>query len=167
MEYVTCNLLGPSATHLGLGNQMFGVAAALSAASDTGRKALFPCLRQVDKYGVYSQNIFRNLDFSDLPTPPKYLYREPEFFYMPIPDNPDLLLEGYFQSEKYFENNRQLIMDTFTLPHDIERYIFLKYSRLINMNNTVSVHIRRGDYLNIFKGCYEILDKEYYQKAFD
>ena len=55
MEFVTCNLLGPSATHFGLGNQMFGVAAALAHANDTEKKALFPCLKQVEKYGNYSQ----------------------------------------------------------------------------------------------------------------
>ena len=125
MEFVTCNLLGPSATHFGLGNQMFGVAAALSNASDTGRKALFPCLKQVGKYGNYSQNIFRSLDFSDLPGPIKHYYKEPEFFHQPLPSKPDLLLEGYFQSEKYFIHNMQLLLDTFTLPGDLERYIYL------------------------------------------
>lgn len=166
MEFVTCNLLGPSATHFGLGNQMFGVAATLSHAQDTGRQALFPCLKQTEKYGNYSQNIFRNLNFSDLGEEIKFLYKEPEFSYLPLPDNPNLLIEGYFQSEKYFSHNKKLILDTFVLPEDLERYIFLKYSRIISMNNTISVHIRRGDYLSIFKGCFEILDKEYYQKAF-
>jgi hypothetical protein len=167
MSFVTCNLLGPSATHFGLGNQMFGVAAALSYAKDTNKKALFPCLKQVGKYGNYSENIFRNLNLGDLEEKIKYFYKEQDFFYTPIPNKPNILLEGYFQSEKYFVKNKQLILDTFTLPEKTLQYLDMKYSRLLYMDNTVSVHIRRGDYLNQFKGCFEILDNDYYDAAFN
>ena len=66
MSFVTCNLLGPSATHFGLGNQMFGVAAALSYAKDTNKRALFPCLKEIEKYGSYSEIIFRNFNSNNI-----------------------------------------------------------------------------------------------------
>jgi len=166
MSFVTCNLMGPSATHFGLGNQMFGVAATLSHAKDTQKLAFFPCLKQVEKYGNYCKNIFRNLNLENIPDTINHFYKEQDFSFSAIPDKSNMLLEGYFQSEKYFENNKELILESFTLPDDLVNYINIKYSRLLYMQNTVSVHIRRGDYLSHFKGCFEILDNDYYDKAF-
>jgi len=166
MSFITCNLLGPSATHHGLGNQLFGVAATLSHAHDTEKKAYFPCLKNKDRYGRYTENIFRKLNLDEPQEQIKNFYQEKNFWFSKIPNLPNLAVEGYFQSEKYFINNENIIRDTFTLPEYLESFLQSKYSLLLGLDNTVSVHIRRGDYLTNFKGCFEILDKEYYEKAF-
>ena len=60
---------------------------------------------------------------------------------------PPLYLDGYFQSEKYFLGNEDLVREFFTFPRITE----VKYTDLINEileNNSVSVHFRRGDYVN-------------------
>lgn len=54
------------------------------------------------------------------------------------------ILDGYWESPKYFSSIENLIKNEFTLkkPSDI----FLKLSKKIE-KNSISVHIRRGDYL--------------------
>ena len=165
--FVTCRLHGPGAANFGLANQMFGVATALSYAKDTDQIALFPCLANTQEYGNYCENIFCKLNIDEPQTTVEHFYQEPRFQYTKIPTANNIALSGYFQSEKYFKHNRELILDTLTLPPQVEDYIEMKYSRLLYMENTVAVHIRRGDYTNIFKGCFEILGTEYYNKAFD
>jgi len=167
MSFIASNLLGPSATHYGLGNQMFGVAAALSHAEDNNIKAVFPCLLDRNRYGSYCDNIFRNLNIENPPAPVQNFYKEPKFSFSKIPKKQNMVIEGYFQSERYFAHNRDLILKTFTLPYKIESYLNFKYSKILSLKNTVSVHIRRGDYLTNFKGCFEILDNEYYSRAFN
>ena len=165
MTFVVCNLLGPGEANYGLANQMFGVAATLSYAKDTNKTPLFPCLNNVQQFGNYHKNIFHKLNTS-LPTEEvRFLYKEPNFRYSPILDYPNLMIEGYFQSEKYFCHNRQLILETLVLPREIEEQINSKYSDILNLDNTVAVHIRRGDYLSIFNGCFEILGDSYYRAA--
>ena len=166
MHFVACNLLGPSEAHFGLGNQMFGAAATLSYAKDTQQDALFPCLTNRGKHGSYVDNIFRELCVRIPDHAPQHFYKEPSFRHVPIPAKNNILLEGYFQSEKYFKHNGDFIRNTFTATEELERYINLKYYRLLDMKNTVSVHIRRGDYTTKFKGCFALLDNEYYDKAF-
>ena len=164
---MTCNLQGPSRAHFGLGNQMFGVATALSYAKDHNKSAIFPCLDNSKKYGGYQKTVFSKLDLTYPPSGVRFThYKEPNFSYNEIPKVKNLLMEGYFQSEKYFAHNREMILNTFEFPEDMQNYVYLKYSRLIDMNNTVSVHVRRGDYITDFSGCFEILNNKYYDEAF-
>jgi len=78
----------------------------------------------------------------------------------------DVFLEGYWQSEKYFQHIRTLLMQVYTWkPISDENNLSILNS--IKMNNSVSVHIRRGDYIenefiNKFHG---ICDKDYYTRA--
>lgn len=56
--------------------------------------------------------------------------------------NADLVfLHGYFQNENYFIENRELISKEFKPAKPIE----FPYSK---ENNTVSIHVRRGDYIS-------------------
>jgi hypothetical protein len=56
-------------------------------------------------------------------------------------------IKGYFQSYKYFENQDDLIRDTFSFPieslDDRNKTLLSK----IQSETTISVHIRRGDYV--------------------
>jgi len=82
----------------------------------------------------------------------------------------DTLICGYWQNEKYFSEIKNQILDDYSFTSGMINCGGLDLSRinsLINNNNTVSVHIRRKDYLN--KQNYEvyggICTKEYYSKA--
>lgn len=58
----------------------------------------------------------------------------------------DIYLEGYWQSERYFENIRELIQKQYTFPvtQSLENKNILNQ---ILKSNSVSIHIRRGEVL--------------------
>lgn len=77
----------------------------------------------------------------------------------------DLFYDGYWQHEEYFINVRDKILQAFSFPpfsYDQN----LKVWSVEQNSNSVSVHIRRGDYLNhpYYKGICGI---DYYKKAID
>lgn len=54
--------------------------------------------------------------------------------------------DGYFQSEKYFKINREIILKEFKFP-ELDANSKVQYEKLYN-HCSVSIHIRRGDYVN-------------------
>lgn len=77
------------------------------------------------------------------------------------------ILSGYWQSEKYFQNNKKQIMNDFLFKYKITDDKNLYILKKIRENNAVSIHVRRGDYIsdkntNKFHGICSIT---YYQKA--
>lgn len=76
------------------------------------------------------------------------------------------LLIGYWQSEKYFREIRNIILDEFTIKSKLygENYLMAK---TITNTNSVSIHIRRSDYLpNTYKDqILESLSLSYYENA--
>lgn len=80
----------------------------------------------------------------------------------------DIYYEGYFQSYKYFDNYSKQIQKLFNFPKFKDKKN-LSFSKLIKSSNSVSLHIRRGDYLN--KTNYNYLgsccDLDYYNKSID
>lgn len=78
-----------------------------------------------------------------------------------------LYLDGYWQSEKYFKDIRQILLKDFTLKKETNN--FLKLKKLIAKTNSVSIHIRRGDYVKrAATGRYHgVLVLDYYQKALE
>lgn len=69
------------------------------------------------------------------------------------------LIDGYWQSEKYFADIASIIKSDFTFPKPSE-----KNRRLVEemeRNNAVSIHVRRGDYLRGFP----VMDESYYRPS--
>lgn len=78
----------------------------------------------------------------------------------------DIYLDGFFQSEKNFLTIRSEILKEFTLKNEINKANLLSE---IQNTNSVSVHIRRGDYVkdkntNQYHGT---CSKEYYLSAIE
>lgn len=69
------------------------------------------------------------------------------------------LIDGYWQSEKYFMSIADAVHKVFTFPEASERNKILAAEMAENIS--VSIHIRRGDYL----GCYPVMDQTYYDPA--
>lgn len=89
----------------------------------------------------------------------KGLFFQPEVFEMA--DN--LYLDGYWQSEKYFFDIRNLLLEEFKFPK-IESEYNRKILDIIENSNSVSIHVRRGDYLN--NNIYSnICSEKYYKSA--
>jgi hypothetical protein len=85
------------------------------------------------------------------------LYKEPTWEYREIPFiEGDVIFEGYFQCEKYFEDYSEEVRKMFG--------IFKEPKDKSSKELSVCVHIRRGDYLKnpLF---HTILQKDYYDKS--
>lgn len=78
-------------------------------------------------------------------------------------------LRGYFQSEKYFKDIKKEVINAFTFTPEVK----LRAERILNQNNaptpesiqSVSVHIRRGDYLDVAPKYGGICVEEYYDEC--
>ena len=147
---VTINLMG------GLGNQMFQVSAAYNLAKINNDTPIFNfnnCITtlQGNKSSKYINNVFSKFNNSNI-IKSSGIYREKKFSYDKIPYISNVCLEGYFQSEKYFIENKEDLSNKFIngLKEDQTRYQeVISFLKKINKGiPLVSVHIRRGDYLN-------------------
>jgi hypothetical protein len=75
----------------------------------------------------------------------------------------DCFLEGYFQSEKYFNDCADVVRQDVTLKNPSP--VFVEKSKEMKIGNTVSVHIRRGDYVG--NPHHPTMDLSYYQKGIE
>jgi hypothetical protein len=160
MESVSVELEG------GLGNYLFQIAAAYSYGLTHNKKPLFPEKSfTVHKHiSTYYDNILTNVIFSS-ENIKSYFYKEPSFNFNKIPFIAgNLHMMGYFQSEKYFNNCKEEIKQLFSYPEEYVLKIKEKYSDLLK-HNTCSIHVRRGDYLNLPK--HPTQDLSYYSKAIE
>lgn len=78
----------------------------------------------------------------------------------------DDYIEGYFQSEKYFKNIRDILLEQFSIKQNLSNYTTEIEKKIIKTKNSCSIHIRRGDFvnttnINIHGNC----DLVYYKKA--
>jgi hypothetical protein len=78
----------------------------------------------------------------------------------------DIYLDGFWQNESYFKDIRDEILKDFTLKQDISNEA-KKYLKNIQNITSVSLHIRRGDYVenNHTNKVHGICDLDYYKKA--
>jgi hypothetical protein len=160
----------------GLGNQMFQYAMGYSLAHDKNMVLKLDIswfnnmgnatprnfeLKIFDKNIEYAENVVinqknfvvRKLKLNrlwDKFIKPKYdIINEPYFHYWKEFNNIDMssYLIGYWQSERYFKHNRDLILRIFSFPeisephnvnfeHEINKYV-----------DSISLHVRRGDYV--------------------
>jgi len=76
-----------------------------------------------------------------------------------------IYVDGFWQNAKYFKDFRNTILNDFKLKKESKNYIKLKTK--IQNNNSVSLHVRRGDYVKSKKtrDFHGLLGLDYYQKA--
>lgn len=58
----------------------------------------------------------------------------------------DTYMEGYWQSERYFKDIKEIILEELAVKHPIEGKN-LELAEMIGSTNSVSLHIRRGDFV--------------------
>jgi len=143
----------------GLGGRMFQIAAAYALALDNNDECAFNfsmgSMSQDHPLLTYRNNVYRKL--KDLPDgwQWKYHYNERRYNYDKIPYYKDLILQGFFASELYFNHRRKEIIELFK---DKETIDTIK----LDFKNSVSLHVRRGDYL---VNASHICSEDYYNKA--
>jgi hypothetical protein len=161
----------------GLGNQIFQVTAAYSHAKNNNDT---PCFNlNYSHTPLQGENIIKYKDilFKEFCHDEKVLdkctnvYSEKKHSYDNIPYTPNQQLQGYFQSEKYFHNHKEEIIDK--LLKGLRNYdkwdeITQEINNLKGELNKpiVSLHVRRGDYLknpHIHPPC----SVSYYNNAID
>jgi len=159
---ITIKLLG------GLGNNLFQIACAYSYSLKNNKELVLVN----EKFGTthnsldsYKNNFLRNVDFvSNLNISGFNSYNEPEFKYNEIPDiENNVLIQGYYQSEKYFKEYSNEVRKLFLCPQEYIDEIKNKYKNLL-LKNICSIHVRRGDYLNS-PDHHPQQDMNYYMKA--
>ena len=137
-----------------LGNQLFQISAAIGLAHKNNDVAKF----KKWEYSEYFKNpINQDLNQSEILS----MINERSFNYTPLMYQRNSDLIGYFQSEKYFENCKDLIRRHF----EFNDFLF-EGSPVAGKDETCSIHIRRGDYLNL-QDYHPFLGSEYYRKSID
>lgn len=176
----------------GLGNQLFQYAAGRSLAEKKKTKLKLDISHyKVNKVRTYSLHHFaiqedfitdneklmlraRNWISKGMKTlgvsAPARRFNEKDFQYDPtffdLPDS--LYIEGYWQSEKYFLPIESIIRKEFVVksePDETNKSLLEQ----INSGNSVSLHIRRGDYvtdLNI-NSIHGVIGLDYYQHSIE
>ena len=159
LSFITFHELGKFGR---LGNQMFQIAAMLSAAVKNGSvmSANWYCgytkkdMRQFFKnaYSLCSDSI-----------KPNFTYNEPVFSYSELPKNKSMNLHGYFQSEKYFKDIEDLIRFYFEPTDSVVVKLKSKYGNIFE--NSCAVHVRRGDFVG--NKTHQVCDQDYYNRAIE
>jgi signal peptidase I len=92
------------------------------------------------------------------------IYVEPKFSYTEIPYKPNLMLDGYFQSEKYFKDFEKETIDLFNFSDkdvtDVKKFL----STIKNGKKITCVHVRRGDYIK-YSNYHLTCDVNFYKKS--
>jgi len=174
----------------GLGNQMFQYAFAYVLEEKTGIKTLFDMSFFEKRYArpYELENFSLNAKFVEdfwLKLKLKIMwklrknlkdkkflglnfYSEPHFEFdkYAFKIKPNTYIEGFFQSEKYFEKFKDEILDAFKFknkPDDFNQFLIDE----INKSNSVSMHIRRGDYVQKkrYQELYANCSLDYYKRG--
>lgn len=90
---------------------------------------------------------------------------------LPLSKHRSLYLYGFWQSEKYFLDIREEVLKTFDFEQALTLYSEevkssnIKWLSEIKQTNSVSVHIRRGDYVQLAHKFGGICTEKYYREA--
>ncbi len=106
----------------------------------------------------------------NIPFKIKRYYKETSYNFNPnfFKLKKNIFLEGAWQSEKYFIEFKDILQENLVLKTNvIERVVDL--AEKIKRQESVSVHVRRGDYLRkkIILEWHGVLELDYYQKALE
>jgi hypothetical protein len=159
MKEVSSILMG------GLGNYMFQIAAAYAYAKRYNMHIGFNCAESSGPHKhitEYQNNVLKGVNLYYTRRNQPLQHSESGFHYQEIPNyKNNILLYGYFQSEKYFKDYEDEIRDLF-MSYDVELSDELK--ELLNSENTCSIHVRRGDFLK-YPNNHPVQNMNYFLKA--
>jgi len=167
---ISCKLQG------GLGNQLFQIYTTIAYACQTNKKFFFLNIEELKSsvtdrhtyWDYFLKSLKPFLIDPELINKDKLLIiREKGFTYdalpLPISEKKINILNGYFQSYKYFDYYFQTINRLLKID-DIKVDLTNKYRKLINDEFPVSMHFRLGDYKKLPEH-YVILSVDYYRAA--
>ena len=169
---ITCNLMG------GLGNQIFQIFATISYAIKSRNKFTFLNLSVLGRGSTtvrytFWESFFSNMKpflISELPQP-IHVIREKGFPYKELSVkemvNRNVMIYGYFQSYKYFQENYAIIyrmLNIEKMKTDLLNNLNLSSPEYLDLENTVSMHFRIGDYKKI-QDFHPLATYDYYERS--
>tara|TARA_R100000544_G_scaffold37198_1_gene27777 strand:+ start:162 stop:962 length:801 start_codon:yes stop_codon:yes gene_type:complete len=143
----------------GLGNMFFQIAATESFAIDAKTYASYPNLdthlNYLNSDNRHNPSLKHSLTYKEIlpglssmaPLDFKLNTISFPFTYKKINVSDHNIVDGFFQSEKYFVHNRDVVLMKLGPQKHITEVIDNKYGELLK-ERTTSIHIRRGDYVN-------------------
>ena len=161
----------------GLGNQLFQIFTLISYSINSKKPFYFENkpIMWGERKKYYWDTLLLNKLKGFIKTPLQQLqeqnivYQEPFFHYAPIPLSNDntvnVKLYGYFQSYKYFEEHKEVILKMINLKESQE-IIREKVNTISSYENVVSLHFRVGDYAQL-QNAHPLMSIEYYEKALE
>lgn len=149
----------------GIGNQIFKIFSTISYYIDNSQNYVLYTTNDNGYRKYYWDTLFSNIshkvadkiDIVDKYTAPYFHYKEIPVF------TKDTLLDGYFQSHKYFEHNINKIRRIIGIDEHINKTL-TKYPEY-TINKTITIHYRMGDYFNL-QMLHPVQKPEYYIDAF-
>lgn len=165
----------------GLGNQMYQYATAVALAERLRTKAYMDLdwFEEVKKDPELTLRWYELDGFGIAPKTPGFIarmnlklnpptvFKEDFFGYLPQFEqlSGNVILDGYWQSYKYFEAHKDAVVNTFSFLK-LEDPEGIKVLSRIQSQNSIALHVRRGDY-NTKRGrdFHGLIPMSYYQKA--
>jgi hypothetical protein len=159
----------------GLGNQIFQIFATISYAIKSKNQFKFLNLTSLGggsttvRY-TFWEKFFANLKpflISELPQP-IHVIREKGFPYNELPINEmvnkNVMIYGYFQSYKYFEENYSIIYRLLNIDKMKSDLLSVLNLNSDYLDNTISMHFRIGDYKKI-QDFHPLATYEFYERS--
>lgn len=137
-----------------MGNFLFQCATAFAYAKKHGLEFSVPKRTSHEFWSPIYLHHLQNPNYNE--SLPQTIIKEQHFHYDPLPfeesyRSGNIVLHGYFQSEKYFDEYREEILQAFNFPYKLNEGV-------------VSVHVRRTDYIT-YSDKHPEVTKEWYELA--
>lgn len=133
-------------------------------------KVDFATLEEVNHFKNPPKSLVQRLLSKVAKDSPSSFYQEPFFHFDPnaLQIRKDTFFVGYWQSEKYFLNYREDLLKQFTLPAPLSDKAQKIKDQILD-STSVSLHIRRGDYVSDSKtkAVHGVCSLEYYKKGME
>lgn len=82
--------------------------------------------------------------------------------------NDNCYVDGYFQNEKYFYDIRDILLEQISINRPLSNFTKNIQKKINSLNNTCSIHVRRGDMANdINVKIHGVCSVEYYNNAIE
>ena len=119
-------------------------------------------LREIEKCTTfYNRNLLSRITRKIFGNKKTHI-EEKDFSWDIIDAKQNLFLDGYWQSEQYFGDNKALRED-FKFKNQLS--VDDELEKIVNSSSSVSLHVRRGDYVG--NTVYAQLDESYYASAME
>lgn len=133
-SFITLDYLGQT------GNCLFQTAAAVGYALDNNCNVYIK-KREIKKKRLHNY-LWRYKGSKPKVSIATTYYQQYPYNYEKLPNVSKLRINGYFESEKFFKNHKDTIIDLFSPSKRILSTLHTKYKKIINHPNSVALHIR-------------------------